>query len=51
MPCSPARKISAPKPTQPQTVMITTAYSAWSGEEKKPNVGRPSLLSAALTRP
>ena len=51
IPCSPARKISAPKPTHPQTVMITTAKSAWCGEEKKPNVGRPSLLSPALMSP
>ena len=50
-PCRPARKMSAPKPTQPHTVMATTAYSAWFGSAKNPNRGRPTLPNTELISP
>ncbi len=36
MPCSAGQVDEHPKPTHPQTVMMTTAYSAWCGDGKKP---------------
>ena len=35
-------------PIQPQTVIATTANSAWLGSEKKPCAGRPSLVQCRV---
>ena len=40
-----------PNPIQPQTVMPTIAYSAWSGFSKKPCLAIPSESRIPLTIP
>ena len=39
------------KPSQPQTVIATMQYSAWSGSWKNPCDGDPELVQEALTSP